>query len=104
MNNQVIDKLKDTFKGPILKENEDANIAKSERVLSVAAGAFVLFQGLTSIFSHPILALGEIALGGTLIQRGVTGTCPVISLLEEQAAQPVPVVVATTDTTSVSQA
>ncbi len=91
MNNQVIDTLKDTFKGPLLKENENANVSKSERILSVATGAFILFKGLTNIFSHPVLALGEVAIGGSLLRRGVTGYCPVKAIIDDQEPESVPV-------------
>lgn len=93
MINQIIDNLKDTFKGPVLRENPNANVTKSERILSVGTGAFILFKGLTNIFSHPIIALGEVAIGGSLLQRGMTGYCPVKAMLEEKAAEPIPVMV-----------
>lgn len=102
MDNQVIDTLKDTFKGPLLKENENANVGKSERILSVATGAFILFQGITNIFSHPLIALGEVAIGGSLIQRGVTGYCPVKAMIEEQEEEPVPVMVTGAERITVS--
>lgn len=93
MNNQVIDKLKETFKGPLLQENENANVGKSERILSVATGAFILFQGITNIFSHPIIAVAEIAVGGSLMQRGVTGYCPVKGVIEQSCQDTTAIIV-----------
>ncbi len=83
MNTMNFEKLKDVFKRPLLKENEDANVSKSERILSIAAGAFITFHGVKNIFHHPIIAMGELAAGGLLIQRGITGNCPVKDLAEE---------------------
>ncbi len=57
--------------------NDNRNIANSERILSVAAGAFVLYTGITRMFSTPLSSLAEVAVGGALILRGATGYCPV---------------------------
>lgn len=57
--------------------NENRNIASSERLLSVAAGAFVLYTGITRMFRTPLSSLAEVAVGGALILRGATGYCPV---------------------------
>lgn len=102
MNNQVIDKLKESFKGPLLQENENANVGKSERILSLATGAFILFQGVKNIFSHPIIAIGEIAIGGSLMQRGVTGYCAVKAMAEADMHEPVSVVVTSPEQITVS--
>lgn len=101
MNNEIVDTIKDTFKGPILQENPNANVAKSERILSLATGAFILFQGLTNIFSHPVIALGEVAVGGTLLQRGITGYCPVKAMIEGKQ-DPVPVMISSPEQITVS--
>ncbi|WP_374164449.1 DUF2892 domain-containing protein [Arcticibacter sp. MXS-1] len=100
MDTQVIDKLKETFKGPLLQENENANVGKSERILSVATGAFILFQGITNIFSHPIIALAEVAVGGSLMQRGVTGYCAVKAMMEDNCQTEAVHVPVTTPVTS----
>ncbi len=57
--------------------NDNRNIANSERLLSVAAGAFVLYTGITRMFKTPLSSLAEVAVGGALILRGATGYCPV---------------------------
>lgn len=56
---------------------ENRNIANSERVLSIAAGAFVFYTGITGLFKKPLTALAEVAVGGALILRGATGYCPI---------------------------
>ncbi|EOR95663.1 hypothetical protein ADIARSV_1178 [Arcticibacter svalbardensis MN12-7] len=83
MNNEIIDNLKDSLKGPLLQDNPNANVSKSERIISLATGAFILFSGITSIFSHPVFALGKVVVGGSLMQRGLTGYCPLKAALEE---------------------
>ena len=62
----------------LVEANENRNIANSERVLSVAAGAFVFYTGITGIFRQPLTALAELAVGSALMLRGATGYCPVI--------------------------
>ncbi|WP_262249432.1 YgaP family membrane protein [Parapedobacter soli] len=57
--------------------NDNRNIANSERLLSVAAGAFVMYTGITRMFKTPLSSLAEVAVGGALILRGATGYCPV---------------------------
>ncbi|WP_257658194.1 YgaP family membrane protein [Parapedobacter lycopersici] len=80
----------------LIEANENRNIAKSERVLSVAAGAFVCYTGMTLIFKRPLTALAELAVGSALILRGATGYCPVtdavnhreITIIEEIVEEP----------------
>lgn len=79
---QDVNKIADNLKDCLLQENENSNIAKSERVVSLATGAFILFKGITNVFSHPLLALGEVAIGAGLLYRGSTGYCPLKSALE----------------------
>ncbi len=64
-------------KGRLREANDNRNIANSERLLSVAAGAFVLYTGITRMFKTPLASLAEVAVGGALILRGATGYCPV---------------------------
>jgi hypothetical protein len=86
MENSIIDRLTDTLNSSILQENENANVGKSERIISVGAGAFIALKGITNVFSHPFLALTELGLGGALLYRGLTGYCPVKEKLDEQEA------------------
>lgn len=70
---EILDDVKDRLR----EANDHANIANSERLLSVAAGAFVLYTGITRMFKTPLSSLAEVAVGGALILRGATGYCPV---------------------------
>ncbi|WP_257670037.1 YgaP family membrane protein [Parapedobacter tibetensis] len=67
----------DDVKARLKEANENRNIAKSERILSVGAGAFVLYTGITRMFKTPLSSLAEVAIGSFLILRGATGYCPV---------------------------
>jgi hypothetical protein len=84
MENSVINRLTDTLNSSILQDNENANVGKSERIISVGAGAFIALKGITNVFSHPFLALTELGLGSALLYRGLTGYCPVKEKLDEQ--------------------
>lgn len=55
------------------------NVGQNERVLSAAAGAFLLSSGLSSLFSNPLNGLVKTALGGLLLYRGASGHCPIYS-------------------------
>ncbi len=70
---EILEDVKDRLRDA----NDHANIASSERLLSVAAGAFVLYTGITRMFKTPLSSLAEVAVGGALILRGATGYCPV---------------------------
>ncbi len=83
-----ITQLACTLEDSLLQPNENANVDKSERILSIATGTFILWRGLTNIFSHPVIGLGELAIGGTLLHRGVTGYCPVKAMTKEE--DPIP--------------
>ncbi len=74
---ESINELTDTLKESLLQDNENANVEKSERILSLASGGFVFIKGIGNLFSHPTLALGELIVGGVLVYRGVTGVCPI---------------------------
>lgn len=71
--NQLIVKLKETLEDSFLKENINANVGSTERILSVATGAYFTFADIKNIFSHPFIAVGEITLGASLLKRGITG-------------------------------
>jgi uncharacterized membrane protein len=55
------------------------NVDSNERIISAAAGAFLLSSGLSSLIKNPINGLVKTALGGVLLYRGVSGNCPVYS-------------------------
>ena len=87
MNTSLItDKFADACNSSLLLDNENANVSKSERLLSIASGSFLFFKGLTNLFSHPLIALGEVAVGSFLVHRGVTGECAIKPMIEADEA------------------
>ncbi|NEU07100.1 DUF2892 domain-containing protein [Flavihumibacter sp. R14] len=74
-------KLTDAVKGPLLPQNENANVNTPERLLSILAGAVITYKGLSQIGRHPLIALQEAMVGGVLLYRGATGVCPIYSRL-----------------------
>lgn len=78
-----INKLKDTLEDSLLQPNVNANIDKSERIISLVTGAFIFSKGIGNLFSHPLLALSEAGIGAFLLQRGVTGHCMLKEMTEE---------------------
>jgi hypothetical protein len=77
MNNSIISNLTNSLEGSVLQYNENANVGKTERIISVGTGAFIALKGITNLFSSPLLALAELTIGGGLLYRGVTGYCAV---------------------------
>lgn len=77
----ITQKLTDAVKGPLLQENENANVNMPERILSLVAGAVITYKGISQITKHPLIALQEAMVGGVLLYRGATGYCPVYSRL-----------------------
>lgn len=69
--------LFEDVKERLVEAHENRNIANSERVLSIAAGAFVFYTGITGLFRKPLTAFAEVAVGSALILRGATGYCPI---------------------------
>jgi len=84
--NTTISNVKEAWKYPELFQN----VSRSERWLSGAAGTYLLYKGLTSLFSHPVIALTGAAIGAGLLYRGVTGYCPMRDLAEQQKADLTP--------------
>lgn len=70
-------KVNNNLKGSILEPGEQENVNTTERVISIAAGTFMLYKGLTQLVKHPFIGLQEAAAGGLLLYRGATGYCPV---------------------------
>ncbi len=83
MDNSLINTLKSGLDTPLLKENENTNLGKTERILSIATGTIILFNGISGIFSHPVWGLGKIVLGGSLLNRGLSGHCSVKPIIED---------------------
>ena len=76
--NFAYNKLKTQLEGNC----ENGNVGKSERILSVISGGFILGMGLKNVLRSPLTSMSGIGLGGMLIYRGVTGNCPVKEALE----------------------
>jgi len=90
----TINNIKEAWKYPELYEN----VTKSERWLSGAAGTYLLYKGLTGLFSHPIIGLTGVALGASLLYRGVTGYCPMRDFSAQKQEAIVPDEVFVTET------
>lgn len=82
--NQTIKQLKETLEDSFLIASKNANVSTTERILSIATGAYFTFAGFKNVFSHPIIAIAEITLGGSLLKRGVSGYCNITAKMEEQ--------------------
>lgn len=73
----VIDKVKDKLE----KSCENSNLGKSERVLSVVAGGFIMGSAIRKVVKHPIRGFTSLSLGGALVWRGISGRCPVKEII-----------------------
>lgn len=56
--------------------NTFVNVNVPERVLSVLAGAFLIYKGFKKIKDKPTISVTEALAGGFLLFRGATGHCP----------------------------
>ncbi|HTN21082.1 MAG TPA: DUF2892 domain-containing protein [Pelobium sp.] len=77
-----IEDVKNSLEETLLKEDIFTNISKTERILSMASGSYIFLKGISNIFSSPLLATTELVLGFGLLQRGVTGHCPITEKIE----------------------
>ncbi|MBD1425270.1 YgaP family membrane protein [Sphingobacterium arenae] len=78
----IIDQAVDKMKTKLDDACEHGTIGRSERMLSVIAGGFILGYSLKKIIKKPLRALSGVTLGGALIVRGVTGKCPVVGAID----------------------
>jgi len=78
---QLTSKVNDTLRGSILEPGEHENVNATERFISIAAGTFIVYKGLSQLIKHPFIGLQEAAVGGVLLYRGATGFCPVYNSL-----------------------
>lgn len=60
----------------------DSTLDFSERVLSIGAGTYMIYKGVKDLFSSPLGALGQVAIGSALLYRGAAGTCSVKSVID----------------------
>jgi len=92
--NITINNIQEAWKYPELFEN----VSTSERWLSVVLGTYLLYKGLTSAFSHPMLGLTGTAVATGLLYRGITGYCPIKDLVGQQKEDIIPDEVVVTET------
>ncbi len=89
----IINNIKDTLEDSLLKEDINTNLGKTERILSAVAGTYIALKGLGNIFSHPLIATGELIIGYGLLNRGLTGHCSISEKLERENQGPEPILV-----------
>lgn len=78
----IVEQMVDKVKAKVVDACERGTITKSERMLSVIAGGFILGYSVKKLFKRPFAAISGVTLGSTLIARGVTGQCPVVGAIE----------------------
>ena len=81
--NEDFKKITDTIKNTLLPENPNANVGKTDRIISVGTGAYIFIKGVFNLFSHPVLALTEVGIGSALLHRGITGNCAVKKVIDD---------------------
>ncbi|WP_207428290.1 SRPBCC family protein [Pedobacter sp. SYSU D00535] len=69
------------------KKSTYINVKTTERILSVAGGAFLLYSGLRSVGRNPVTAISKAVGGFALIARGVSGHCPVYEQIGTDGAK-----------------
>lgn len=84
----VTHKMTDSLKGTFLETDGKVNVNAGERVISIAAGAFIFYKALSQAIKHPIIALEEAAVGSYLLYRGATGYCPLYSKIGKDTTDP----------------
>ena len=92
--NTTINNIKEAWKYPELYNN----VSSSERWLSGAAGTYLIYKGISGLFSHPILSLTGAAIGASLLYRGVTGYCPMRDIAEQKKESIAPDEIVVTET------
>jgi hypothetical protein len=82
----INDELKNAgtaIKETLLPENPNANVGKTDRIISIGTGAYIFFKGVTNLFSSPVLALTEVGIGAALLHRGITGNCSIKKIIDD---------------------
>ena len=88
---EKIEEIKETLEETFLKESIHTNLGKTERIISMAAGTYILFKGIKNVFSHPLIASTELVIGFGLLQRGTSGYCSITEKFENEPKGPAPV-------------
>ena len=78
---QFTTKVNETLRGSIIEPGDHENVNTTERFISIAAGTFIMYKGISQLLRHPFIGLQEAALGSILLYRGATGFCPVYNKL-----------------------
>lgn len=81
--NDDFKKVTSTLKHTLLPNNPNANIGKTDRIISIGTGGYIFIKGVFNLFSHPILALTEVGIGAALLQRGITGNCEIKKIVDD---------------------
>lgn len=84
----ITNRITDTLKGSLLETSGNVNVNSGERLMSIAAGTYIFYKGLTQAFKHPLIAFQEAAVGGYLLYRGATGYCPIYSKIGKDTTDP----------------
>lgn len=84
MNKNGLNRVLDSAVDCIIDAEEHANIGTSERIVSVAAGTFMIWRGVKDTFSKPSNTVWEVILGGALLYRGLTGYCSIKNRLDNK--------------------
>ena len=94
---------KPKYVGAGLNNNISANVAWSERYLSVLAGISLFSSGIKKIGKNPVKNLVKSAAGGYLLYRGLTGHCPLYSSMGKYNTTPLNVNIRETFTVNASK-
>ena len=93
-----IKEIKETLEETFLSDDINSNISRTERIISIAGGTYILLKGLSNIFSSPLIATGELVVGFGLLQRGVSGYCSIAEKYNDEIEGPEPILVVTETT------
>ncbi len=79
-------------KGDLGSQIEYMNLSRSERLISIASGACILYGGIVKLFKKPKTGILKVAGGSALILRGATGYCPMRQAIDSPADNRVTIV------------
>ena len=79
---------------PVIVTNKEVqptqvNVNWPERYISIAVGVKLTFSGLGNLFSSPLISMLKLGAGGYLLNRGITGNCPVYTKIGKDTQEPV---------------
>jgi len=64
------------------------NMNATERILSAAAGAFLIYSGVNSLLKSPINAICRVIAGSVLLNNGTSGYCQIYDSLDSMHLKP----------------